>query len=374
MLSRISEIRDPLGLCAGVLMTGKLLFQSVVRLKPGWDDSLEKYRKIIDKWNIWLEEMDNCKDIVISRSVIPSESVLGPTLKCEVVGFSDGSSLGFGCVLYLRWSDEHESKIDVKFLCAKGKVGLIGGNTVLRNELCGSLILSRITWSAINAFEKTETPQYFPCDCNVKLCIDSTIVMKWINSPAINFKPHVKNKVIEIQNLVASSKWNCIPSKKNIAADLLSKGCRREQLNIIIEGPELLRIPYAEWTASPVSYGTTVNNEENIASVVNPISLTEPIIDPNKFSNWNKLLRITSYVQRFIKLCRYEGQRQGTEAHYANPVSHEVDDARKYWIRWAQVALPLFESKYDKLVPFTDDTKNIVRVTGRLRSSHCFQL
>ena len=135
MLSRISEIWDPLGLCAGVLMTGKLLFQSVVRLKPGWDDSLKKYRKIIDKWNIWLEEMDNCKDIVISRSVIPSEFVLGPTLKCEVVGFSDGSSLGFGCVLYLRWSDEHESKIDVKFLCAKGKVGSIGGNTVPRNEL-----------------------------------------------------------------------------------------------------------------------------------------------------------------------------------------------------------------------------------------------
>ena len=66
MLSTISEIWDPLGPCAGVLMTGKLLFQSVVRLKPGWDDSLEKYRKIIDKWNIWLEEMDNCKDIAIS--------------------------------------------------------------------------------------------------------------------------------------------------------------------------------------------------------------------------------------------------------------------------------------------------------------------
>ena len=52
-------------------------------------------------------------------------------------------------------------------------------------------------------------------------------------------------------------------------------------------------------------YGTTVDNEENIASIVNPISLIEPIIDPNKFSNWNKLLRITSYVQRFVKLCRY---------------------------------------------------------------------
>ena len=158
---------------------------------------------------------------------------------------------------------------------------------------------------------------------------------------------------------VRSSKARLLTRRIGELRTTYSRGGSSEELNIIIEGPELLRIPYAEWPASPVSYGTTVDNEENIASIVNPISLIEPIIDPNKFSNWNKLLRRTSYVQRFIKLCRYKGQRQGTEAHYDNPVSHKVDEAREYWIRWAQVALPLFESKYDKLVPFTDDA-NIV--------------
>ena len=80
--------------------------------------------------------------------------------------------------------------------------------------------------------------------------------------------------------------WDCIPSKKNKAADLLSKGCLREQLNIIIEWPELLSVPYVEWPASPENYGTTVV-EENIASIFNLILRLEPIMDPNKCTSWN---------------------------------------------------------------------------------------
>ena len=49
-----------------------------------------------------------------------------------LIGFSDGSSVASGCVLYLRWTNEDETEIEVRFVGAKGKVGPIGGNTILR--------------------------------------------------------------------------------------------------------------------------------------------------------------------------------------------------------------------------------------------------
>ena len=47
MLSRLSEVWDPLGICAGVLLTGKLLFQAAVRLKLGWDESVSNHEDLI---------------------------------------------------------------------------------------------------------------------------------------------------------------------------------------------------------------------------------------------------------------------------------------------------------------------------------------
>ena len=124
------------------------------------------------------------------------------------MGFSDGSSVAYGCVLYLK------SIIDTTFLCAKGKAGPIGGNTVPRNELCCALILSRHTWSTLKAFEKTEIPTKFISDNSTKLNDDSTTIWSWIQAPAMNYISFVKNKVIEIQNLVPSSNWKYVPSGK----------------------------------------------------------------------------------------------------------------------------------------------------------------
>ena len=83
-------------------MTGKLLYQSVVRLKTGWDDTLHQYKDVLDKWDDWLQELELCKDVIITRSILPTEINDGNSWKCEVVGCSDGNSLGYGCALYLR--------------------------------------------------------------------------------------------------------------------------------------------------------------------------------------------------------------------------------------------------------------------------------
>ena len=66
---------------------------------------------------------------------------------------------------------------------------------------------------------------------------------KWVNSEAIKYRPYVRNKVIEIQELQPVDVWDYIPSAKNKAADLISKGCNIKDIPIILEGPEILRKP-----------------------------------------------------------------------------------------------------------------------------------
>ena len=56
----------------------------------------------------------------------------------------------------------------------------------------------------------------------------------------------MKNKVIEIQDLVPSNVWNYVPSKNNKEADLISKGCKYEHIEGILRGPEFLKLPKRE--------------------------------------------------------------------------------------------------------------------------------
>ena len=98
------------------------------------------------------------------------------------------------------------------------------------------LILARLTWPAIESFKRTEFIRM--SNPEAKLNSYSITVLNWVKSPAIKFKPYMKNKVIEIQNLLPASNWRYVPSNKNKAADLLSKGCKKSELDLIISGPD----------------------------------------------------------------------------------------------------------------------------------------
>ena len=286
------------------------------------------------------------------------------------MGYSDGSSNAYGCVLYIRWTNEDESEIDVKFLGAKGKVGPIGGNTVPRLELCGALILSRLTNSMMNACKHTELEN---TDKEVKLFTDSTTVLKWINSEAIRYKPYVKNKVIEIQELQPVSNWSYIPSRKNRAADLISKGCNVEDLKVILEGPSILREHSTKWSElqiTPTPKDDTDAEEVSCNVAITPTE-TEEVIDINRYKSFQKLKRVTAYIFRW----RNRVQAKSSEERDTIPPLTE-DELKKAEIFWLKRAQKEFQdqpsSVMEKLAPFTDK-EGIVRVQGRLKNSKIFE-
>ena len=128
-----------------------------------------------EKWKVWTRDMENCDQTITSRSILPSTKYTEKMFP-ELVGFSDGSEVGYGCVLYIRWKNSDESVVDVKFLGAKAKVASIKGNTIPRNELNGAVILTRLAWSALEAFKRTELASLF-VENEIKLNTDSTAVL-----------------------------------------------------------------------------------------------------------------------------------------------------------------------------------------------------
>ena len=207
-------------------------------MKTAWDTQIQDI-ELEHKWREWLRDLENCENLVVARSLTSSKE-FSSTQHCELVGFSDGSSVGYGCTLYLRWYDESEKVIDVKFVGAKGKLNPIKGTTVPRSEMCGAFTLSRLSYSAQNALKKTELASICKSE---SLFTDSSTVLAWIKSGAMKYKPFVKNKIIEVQELHPIDVWKYIPSAKNKTADMISKGCKYKDLDNIIRGPNVLYTP-----------------------------------------------------------------------------------------------------------------------------------
>ena len=86
ILSRIAEI------CAGV------------RLNFGWDQIIDN-GELLEAWEKWNQEIEKCTNVLLPRSILPSEKYLTEKWSCDMIGFSDGSNNGYGCVIYLRWKN-----------------------------------------------------------------------------------------------------------------------------------------------------------------------------------------------------------------------------------------------------------------------------
>ena len=366
VLSKIGEIWDPIGLLAGVLLVGRLIFQSIVRMKGDWDEEIDDV-ELTRKWYNWVLELEKCNQDIIARSILP-EGEFPDGINCELIGFSDGSAVAHGCTLYLRWYDDKENRIEVKFIGAKSKVNSIKGTTVPRAEICGAFILSRLAHSAEQAFINTELE--FQIKDKV-FFTDSTTVLSWVKSASIKYKPYVKNKIIEIQELHPVKVWRYIPSSRNTTADLLSKGCTFKELGDVIKGPDMLYSPRSSWPSLPsVKNKEEIDSEKLLSVTVKAISLDQAVLDVNRFSSWRKLVRVTAYLYKYISKKR---RAESSEEKTLGLKEVEFKLGEIYWILRAQKQLDVLSPQVKKLSPFRDED-GILRIYGRLKHMPVFDV
>lgn len=95
VLSRISQVFDPLGLIGPVLIKGKCFMQKLWTEELQWDQPLPD--PLLSAWNQYCDSMPEINTLQITRNVNPEKN----DDKVDLFGFSDASQSAFGACIYM---------------------------------------------------------------------------------------------------------------------------------------------------------------------------------------------------------------------------------------------------------------------------------
>ncbi|XP_071088959.1 uncharacterized protein [Haliotis cracherodii] len=343
VLSELSKVYDPIGFAGAYLIKGKVMMQQLWSSGVSWDEELGERETV--SWINFFSELKELQGVSFDRCLIPE-----PTAETrQLVTFCDASEKAFGAVCYTRWITV-DGTVGVRFVAAKARVAPLKALTLPRLELQAAVLASRLATTV-----KQEMTVSFD---QVFFLSDSVIVLSWIRGQSRQWKSFVANRVAEIQSQSDPTDWFHIPGEYNVA-DKVSRGVPIGDLTgDWRDGPIFLQMPKEQWPKSnPKADCDKVEKERKREKTVLIVSETERVIDARKFSRWRRLIRVTSYLQRFINNCRRKDQA------ITGPLTvEELSASEKYWILQAQTELKSLDA-YKTLSPFVED--QIVYVGGR---------
>lgn len=391
VLQLIASIYDPLGLINPVVVSMKTFFQELWSQKLSWDDKL--HDDLLDKWNKILNAFRQAPLFAVPRLYCFKDRD-DPFVCLELHGFSDASSVAYGACIYLRFK-YLSGNVKTCLITAKSKVKPLNKVTIPRLELLGCLLLSRLTNNVRNCLYDIYTFD------NVFLWTDSSIAYSWIVNKNREYKTFVQNRVKEINEFSDGAVWKLIPSVMN-PADILSRGCTPVELynnKLWLNGPEFLILQETHWPQLTVgeSFYTEIDNEVKnndvitcLLSVNDSVNLVDNeacisvVIDVNKHNCFDKLLRLTCWVVKFIdnlkkkkeerRLDKTKNKTSNNKRRSAEEMlggligAEEMLGAFHLWIKYAQKFVRN-NKKYlhwkQSLNVFEDEQNNL-RCRGRL--------
>ena len=367
ILSRVSSVFDPLGMLAPWVLTAKCLLQNIWKAGFSWDEEIKNLR-LKTVWKKWTADLQALSDFRVPRCYRQRLSI---PVNCQLHIFGDASEVAFGVVAYLRYTYE-DGHISCTLVLAKNRVAPLRQLSVPRLELQAAVMAVRAA-AAIKQEHDIEIH-------STHFWSDSRTVLHWINNESRRYQNFVANRIAEIQDESDRRSWRHVPGVIN-PADVCSRGCDLQELlenDRWIHGPEFLSHPETEWPAEqPANEEEDTPNTEERREVRICLSVRdeEPVIDPKRFSNWRKLLRVTAWLRRFLFNCRtVQSERKcgsltpdelrEAELHWCRSVQREVFREELNALQKGQRVAS--DSKLLPLNPFMDSS-GLIRVGGRLR-------
>ncbi|GFT02249.1 integrase catalytic domain-containing protein [Trichonephila clavipes] len=192
------------------------------------------------------------------------------------------------------------------------------------------------------------------------------------------FKPFIKNRTQEIQKLTSPSNWHHCPGIQN-TADIVFRGVKISRLlndTSWLQGPGWLRLPPEFWPESknedsPNSPDLEYKKSNDIVQHECIIEERKSLFDISKYSNLEKVLRITAWQKRFIKILKKSNVLHGPLT------SEELSEAERFWIQFEEEKFffeelkSLKDNKIEKesplynYMPYLDENR-LIRLGGRL--------
>lgn len=305
ILSRITQLFDPEGFIAPLIVQAKLLVQQLWIAKLTWDQPVPI--EIEKNWRSFWSSIKKVEQIRIPRWLGMETGV-----QVQLHGFADSSGHAMGCCVYLRAIDA-KGNIMCNLVASKSRIAPLKEVTIPRKELAAATLLSQLMFKVRSSLELTHVPYFMWCD--------STIALHWINKPLHALKLYVANRVKEILKNSQVQNWNHVRTKQN-PADLVSRGLAAEELiasKLWWNGPKWLQCKQEQWPKPleiPLDISIDDVQVELKVHAVRPATefmifveengnsaaKTVPLIEYSQ--NIGEIKRVLAYVLRFIQILR----------------------------------------------------------------------
>jgi hypothetical protein len=296
ILSDLSKVFDPLSLFSPVTVKAKILIQSAWKQNLSWDQKVPEQMAL--QWEIIKNNLIELQQLSFPRQCYNTEAKTS-----SLVIFCDASQHAYAFSAYIKTGNI------CQLVFAKVKVAPTPTKTLPTLELLSVYIALKCLPTLLNSLKVDFS--------KIQVFTDAQIVLSWILTDAITNKNiFVKNRCSDISRMQEemSTKFNTIIkfhyvlSEQN-PADLATRGlsCRQFIKNMPLwqNGPNWLKNPVDNW---PKHQFGCLNSRSQISSNSYYTNLSldpllDPIIDISRFSDLNKLHRITAHVFKFIFKC-----------------------------------------------------------------------
>ena len=220
----IPSLFDPLGLLSPFCLLGKKIVMEACQEVKSWDDKMPQ--KYIDRLLKWAQEFDKIESIIWPRF-----SGIENPVKLELYGCCDASSYAMGACIYLVSTDQ-QGKRHINLVLGKTRNRPVSEHSIARLELIAAVLL-------VNMMEHVQKV-YLVDSENIHFFSDSSIMLHWLYSGDMSWKPFVANQIKKIKKRSLVKNWHHISGSQN-PADLASRGETLENLvnsSLWRHGPE----------------------------------------------------------------------------------------------------------------------------------------
>jgi hypothetical protein len=335
VLSQISKVFDPLSLVLPVTIRGRLLMKKIWSDDTKWDEEVSD--ALSQPWVKLQEDLSSLSTISFPRMTTE-------TNKPKIVHvFCDGSKSCYGFNCYATNNDSSQ------LIFAKGKV-TPKAKSIPQIELL-SVYLS---FKCMPLILKSHSIQK---DSEIHVWVDAQIVLEWILTGCKTKNKFTKNRILDILNarkeieaqFGVKVNFHYIESKEN-PSDMITRGLSFKDFikhkELWLHGPSWMKTK-SEWPVHELKcLSEQSKNVMNVQvnSLINQTPDIAPFLDINKFSDVNKLHRITSYVLKFVN------------KHIRKIQRDNVHEAKMYWLKIMQ------QQSFNKELSYLDAIQNKVSV------------
>ena len=340
ILSQINSIYDPLGLAGPFTVRSKIMMRQLwaSETKLDWDDPVPEACR--EDWTKFFSDLFDMNNIKFGRCLKPTDAVGDPAL----VIFSDGSNDAYGACAYVRWALS-SGGFDSNLIISKNRLAPIKRMSIERIELCGAVLNKRLK-QLVGKESRYHFAKFFHI-------VDSQIVHAMVQKESYGFNTFTAIRIGEIQDGTRPEDWYWTSSEQNIA-DWLTRGKKPNEIDFNSpwqKGPDFLKLPESEW---PVSRECNVQELPERTKVVMLAGTKQEDslatrIGLSKYSNYNKLIRVTARV-----LAMFENAPRSSFRNAAKVLTPEdTNKAERFWILEAQTSIQndLKNGKFKRLGP-----------------------